>query len=143
MNQEEINRVNKLVEYWGNQKVKLNPGISIDNLKKLESELEFSFEDSFCYYLSKVNGFINCDVDKEMFSFWSDVRMKEENTDNSHPKEVIWFSDYSINLCSFGFHKVNRKVYIHYQTIAGIECVANSFEDFINVYLKDPVLLLR
>ena len=81
--------------------------------------------------------------DEDWFSFWAQNRMREENEDGSHPKDVIWFSDHSINLCSFGFHKTDGKVYTHYQTIEGIECVANSFSEFIDLYLKDPYLLLR
>lgn len=141
--EEFTDKLNKLISLWTTQGVKLNSGISIDNLKKLETDFTFSFEEDFHIYLTKVNGFVDFDSDEAWFSFWSQSRMTEENQDGSHPQDVIWFSDHSINLCSFGFHKTDRKVYTHYQSIGGIECIANSFSEFIDSYLKDPYLLLR
>ena len=141
--EEFTDKLNKLIQLWTKQGVKLNPGISIDNFKKLETDFTVSFEEDFHTYLTKVNGFVDFDSDEAWFSFWSQTRMREENEDGSHPIDVIWFSDYSINLCSFGFHKTDKKVYTHYQTIEGIECVANSFSEFIDIYLQDPNLLLR
>lgn len=132
------NKLNKLILLWTRQGVELNSGISTDNLKKLEADFSFSFEEDFHNYLKKINGFVDFDSDEAWFSFWSQNRMEEENKDCSHPKEVIWFSDYSINLCSFGFHKMDKRVYTHYQTIEGIECVANSFSEFVDIYLEDP-----
>lgn len=133
----------KLIPLWAEQGVQLNTGISINDLKQLEIDFAFSFDEDFHAYLKNVNGFMDFDSDEAWFSFWSQNRMQEENSDDSHPKNVIWFADYSINLCSFGFHKVDRKVYTHYQTIEGIECVASSFSEFIEMYMQDPNLLLR
>lgn len=141
--QEFTNKPNKLILHWTKQGIKLKSGISIDNIKKLEADFEFSFEEDFYTYLTKADGFVDFDSDEAWFSFWSQNRMRKENEDGSHPNDVIWFSDHAINLCSFGFHKTDRKVYTHYQTIEGIECVANSFSDFIDLYLEDPYLLLQ
>lgn len=136
-------KLNRLISLWTKQGINLNPSISIAYIRNLEIELAFSFEEDFLTYLTKVNGFVDFDLDESWFSFWSHNRVREENKDGTHPKGVIWFSDYSINLCSFGFHKTDKKVYTHYQTIEGIECVANSFSEFIDAYLQDPNLLLR
>ncbi|MEI9943262.1 MAG: hypothetical protein WDN26_03500 [Chitinophagaceae bacterium] len=141
--EEFTDKLNKLIPHWTKQGVQLNTGISIDNLKQLEIDFSFSFDEDFYTYLTKVNGFEDFDSDEAWFSFWSQNRIQEENGDASHPKEVIWFADYSINLCSFGFHKTDKKVYTHYQTIEGIECVTSSFSEFIDIYLQDPNLLLR
>lgn len=127
---------------WTNQ-VKINSGISIDRFKKMEADFNFSFEESFYIYLTKINGFAEYDSDEEFFSFWPDTRIKEENEDGSHPKDVIWFCDHMINLCSFGFHKTDKKIYTHYQHNESIECVADTFYEFIELYNKDPFLLLR
>lgn len=136
-------KLNKLIPLWTRQGVNLNTGISIENLKKLEADFVFSFEEDFNTYMTKMNGFADFDSDEAWFSFWSQNRMREENEDGSHPKDVIWFSDYLINICSFGFHKTDKKIYAHHQTIEGIEHVANSFSEFIDIYLQDPNLLLR
>jgi len=123
--------------------IKLNPGVSIKNIEALELHFGFQFDKDFKIYLEKVNGFDDLDSDDSWFSFWSENRMREENQDNTHPQDAIWFSDYFINLCFFGFHKTDRKVYTHYQALAVFECVADSFSEFIDLYLKDPNLLLR
>ena len=136
-------KLNKLISHWTAQKIQLNSGLTIDNIKTLESDLEFPFEEDFHTYLKKVGGFVDFGSDEAWFSFWSQNRMREENEEGSHPKDVIWFSDHSINLCSFGFHKTDRKVYTNYQTIGRMECVANSFMEFVDLYLENPYQLLR
>ena len=135
--------LNFLIQKWTNHGINLNKGISLDSFKKMESDLNFSFEESFHNYLTKHNGFEDFDSDEEWFSFWADSRIKVENEDESHPREVIWFCDHAINLCSFGFHKIDKKIYTHYQHIEGIECVSKDFEEFIEMFRKDPYLLLR
>jgi hypothetical protein len=135
--------LNFLVLKWTNQGVKLNEGISLDSYTKLETDFNYSFEKSFYNYFTKFNGFADFDSDEEWFSFWADTRIKEENEDGSHPKDVIWFCDHSINLCSFGFHKIDKKIYTHYQHNESIECVADTFYEFVEIYRKDPYLLLR
>jgi len=142
-NQEFKDKLNKLILHWRSQGIKLNTGISIDNIRNLEIDFGLQFEEAFSNYLTSVNGFVDFESDEAWFSFWSQARMREENEDGSHPKEIMWFSDHSINLCSFGFHKTDKKIYTHYQTIGGVEFIANSFTEFVDLYLEDAYLLLR
>jgi hypothetical protein len=138
-----IDDLNFLILKWTNQGVKLNAGISLDCFTKMETDFNFSFEESFYNYLTNFNGFADFNSDEEWFSFWGDSRIKLENEDGSHPSDVIWFCDHSINLCSFGFHKTDKKIYTHYQHRENIECVAKNFYEFVEIYRKDPYLLLR
>lgn len=136
-------KLNRLILLWTKQGVQWNRGMPMAEVEKLGTHFGFLFDKDFLAYLAEVNGFEDSEWDKACFSFWSLNRMYEENGDASHLKDVIWFADYMINLCSFGFHKVDGKVYTHYQAIDGIECVANSFSEFIDIYLQDPKLLFR
>lgn len=142
-NQNFIFKLDTLITHWTNEGIKMNSGISQNAIRVFENEFGICFEDTFNTYLTRSDGFVDFESDQEWFSFWSIDRMKKENTDNSHPQCVVWFSDYSINLCSFGFHKTDKKIYVHFQHIDGIECVANTFSEFIDVYLEDPIILLR
>ena len=141
MNQEFINKLNALIAYWTNEGIKLNTGIDDDLIKKLESDLGYCFDDNFKYYLQKVNGFADFESDESWFSFWSHTRIKDENS-STHPKEVIWFADHSLNLCSFGFHKTDRKIYTHFDKQDKIMFIVNSFNEFIDIYLDNPYLLV-
>lgn len=137
-----IDDLDFLIVKWKNQ-VEVNHGISFGDFKKLEDDFSFSFEEAFYTYLSRINGFKDYNSDKEWFSFWSDSRIKIENEEGLLPSSVIWFCDHMINLCCFGFHKVDKKIYINYQHTESTECVADTFYEFIELYRKDPVLLLR
>ena len=138
------NGLGELVMNWNRENIKLNSGISHDAIKQFQVEFDFSFEeDLFVEYLLKINGFVDFEWDKNLFSFWSIDRMREENIDRYHSSDAIWFCDHSINLCSFGFGKTDNKIYTEYQTIGAFQPVANSFKEFISLYLKDSYLLLR
>ncbi len=131
-------KINTLISYWATQDlINLNEGASDDSILELEKDVGFTFEEDFKTYLKTANGFQNFDSDDHWISFWSIDRIREELNDH-HPKELICFSDYSINLCSFGFHRKNKKVYIHYQTIEGFKFLADSFHEFIDLYLDNP-----
>lgn len=140
--QEFENTIVILIQHWTVQKIQLNQGLSIELVKKLERDFDFVFEDSFYTYLKKVDGFKKFESDEAWFSFWSSTRMKEEN-EGSHPRNVIWFLDHSLNLCCFGFHRENKNIYTRYENSDDLVFVADSFSEFINLYLKDPYLLLR
>ncbi len=139
MNQEFINKLDILISQWIKQ-VQVNPGIADDIIQKLESDIGFCFEEKFRYYLTKINGFKDLDSDESWFSFWSHTRIKDEN--GTHPKEVIWFADHSLSLCCFGFHKTDKKIYTHFDKQDEIILIANSFNEFIDIYLDNPYRLV-
>jgi hypothetical protein len=95
-------------------------------------------------YLKEINGFVDSGYsDNEWFCFWAHDQIKEQNTNGYHPKDVIWFADHSLNLCVFGFHRLDKKIYTHYEKTDRLIFIANSFTEFIDVYLEDAFLLLR
>lgn len=136
------NKIDELIAVWTNAGIQINKGITADEIASCEKALNFTFDEDFWLYLTKLNGFEDFDSDKAWFSFWSVDRIRKEYGD-CHPLELVCFADHSINLCSYGFHKTDKKVYIHFQTIEGIEVVADTFTEFINTYSVDPYNLLR
>jgi hypothetical protein len=142
MNLEFINKLDTLVVQCINDGIQLNSGISADLITQLEADFEFLFDINFKYYLQKINGFKDFDADDTMFTFWSYQRIIEENENGSHPAQVIWFADHSMNLCTFGFHKTDKKVYTHFDKRKEIIFIADSFSSFLDIYLDDPYRLV-
>lgn len=142
MNLEFTNKLDLVMAYWAKEGIQMSNGIDDSLIKKLEADLGFCFDDNFKYYLKKVNGFIDFDWDSAMFTFWSDTRIKEENENGRHPKQVVWFADHSLNLCAFGLHKMDRKIYTHFDHQEKIMFIADSFSDFLGIYLDEPFRLV-
>lgn len=132
-----------LIAYWTKEGPEIKPGLLHEDIKQLEADLSFHFEPGFNQYLQRANGFADFDSDKEWFCFWEQKRIIEENNNSRHPKEVVWFADHSLNLCCFGFHRVDKKVYTHYDHRNELMHIADSFIEFVNLYLQDPYQLLR
>ena len=123
---------------WRIQGVVCNPGASPEAVRALEQLFGQPFEPAFTAYLYQANGFAGGDWDQDLFSFWSTERIVEEVA--SQPPALLCFADYCINLGSFGFLRDGNdpKIYLHYQTAAYFEAVADSFHDFLIRYLQDP-----
>jgi hypothetical protein len=136
------NKLDILRAFWTKQNVHFNSGISQSFIDNFQNDFGFKFENNFLIYLTEINGFIDYGSDVAWFCFWDLDRMKIENSDASHPKELIWFSDHSINLCSFGFNKNDKKVYTHFDRSNDIIYIANNFSEFVDIYLDDPYKLI-
>ena len=135
--------LDQVITSWETQGVACNPGVSDANLFAFEQAMAFSCDPVFAAYLRRVNGFTDFDWDEVLFSFWSTERIAQEATDG-HPAELLCFADHCINLGSFGFRRRNdSKIYLHYQHQEGFEAVADSFHDFLKIYLLDPFALLK
>jgi hypothetical protein len=135
--------LDQVITSWKTHGVACNPGVSDTILLGFEQALAFSCDPAFAAYLRQVNGFTDFDWDEAMFSFWSTERIAQEAA-HGHPAELLCFADHCINLGSFGFRRRNDpKIYLHYQHQEGIEAVADSFHDFLKIYLLDPFSLLK
>jgi hypothetical protein len=141
MHQDFSSSLNELLLFWKREKLALNPGISQGDLQVFEHALNFSFDEDFKRYMLQSNGLVDFEWDNNMFSFWSAKRIAQEAHDH-HPPELICIADYCINLCSFGYHRHKTGIYIHYQTISGLVLVANSFTEFLKIYLANSDDLL-
>ena len=136
-------KITALRTFWDKTGINLNAGISELLIDNFQNEICFTFEENFYIYLKEINGFIDFDSDNAWICFWDLQRIRIENSDESHPKDLVWFSDHSINLCSFGFHKIGKKIYTHFQHSEEIIFIANDFNEFIDMYLDDPLGLIK
>jgi hypothetical protein len=133
--------LSEVISFWQKEGVRVNAGLTGLQIEALEQSLSVLFKPDFKEYLSAVNGFEDFDSDNALFSFWSADRMREE-LGTYHPEELVCFADHCINLCSFGYHREKEGIYIHYQHMEGLSLVANSFTEFIRIYLVDSMDLL-
>ena len=136
-------KLQTLKAFWEKERVKLNSGASKTSIENFQEEFGFLFECNFIKYLNEIGGFFDDRSDDAWFCFWNLNRMRDENKDNSHPKELIWFSDHSINLCCFGFHKDDQKIYTHFSRSKEIIFIANDFSEFVELYLENPYQLIK
>jgi hypothetical protein len=133
--------LSEVISLWQKEGIQLNAGLTSQQIEVLEQSLSLPFKPDFKEYLKTANGFEDFDWDNAMFSFWSADRILEE-LGNCHPEELVCFADHCINLCSFGHHREKEGIYIHYQHTEGLFLVANSFTEFIRLYLVNPMDLL-
>lgn len=132
-----------LIQFWLNQNIKLNVGNDIIDIEIIEKEFTYLFDDDFKTYLLKLDGFVENEWDFEMISFWSVEKMRSENLDNYHPSSLLCFADYSINVCSFGFNKMDRKIYTHFQGSNELIFIADSFSEFVDIYINNSLDLIK
>jgi len=134
-------KLKKLALQWKREPVKLNKGVSAQDIHRLETKVNFKFEEDFRAYLLEYNGFWDFDSDNEFFSFWSIERIEVEL--NDHPSNLMCFSDYCINLCSYGINLNDGKIYSHFQHQNKLHFISNTFSEFVDLYLFDSDELVK
>ena len=130
-----------LITFWKKIGVKVNHGLSELEILESESKLNFEFPEDFRRYLEKVNGLEDFEWDGEMISFWSAQRMENEFPDQ--PATMVCFADYLINSHTFGFDRETKKIYVSYWGVNLIEPFADSFTEFVDIYLNEREKLLQ
>jgi hypothetical protein len=121
--------ITEIIETWRNSKIKLNEGVELTEIYKLEKQLEYKFPEAFKQFYTKINGFKDSDWNEHMFSIFPLKRIKSE-CEMSKNKDFIPFCDYLINSHQIGFCKKKEGVYINYENILGgfNDKVADNFE---------------
>lgn len=92
----------KLNILWNDESIMLNTGLTEDQINSFEKEIDYSLNNDYKEFLKCWKVYEDFDIDKNMLSFWSIKKIKEETP--HHPSNIRWFSDYFINLCNFGFN---------------------------------------
>jgi hypothetical protein len=130
-------RFEELIAYWKRLGLKTNGGADLDAIQALEDHVNFRFPTDFKAYLLQVNGMVDFEWDKEMISFWSIDRMRREF--DEVPSTPVCFADFLISSHAYGFYPNEEKVYTNY----GPDSIANSFTEFIDLYLNDGSKLFK
>jgi hypothetical protein len=125
------------IRQWKTENIKLNPGISGEELTDAEKTLGFIFPDQFKQLYLKVNGFYNNDWRTNMFSLWPVGRIIEEYN-SATDKNFVGFSDYLINSHLIGFVRGKPGIYKYHDNP---ELITDTFEKGIHLINIDSELI--
>lgn len=131
-------RLNKIKEEWTNENIKLNPPSTSESIKATEEIIDFLFPDDFKEFYLQMDGFVDWDWTKNMFSIWPLARILEEYH-NESDKNFIAFADYLINAIQFGFVKGKDGVFKNTGEIP--ELIADTFSEAIALIHFDADIL--
>jgi len=94
----------KIIAIWTIDKIKLSPPATIDKINATEESLIFQFPSDFKELYLKLDGFVDWDWTKNMFSIWPLERIVEEY--NREPdKTFIVFCGLSNKCTSYWFRE--------------------------------------
>ena len=110
-------KVTALRTFWDKTGINLNAGISELLIDNFQNEICFTFEENFYIYLKEINGFIDFDSDNAWICFWDLQRIRIENSDESHPKDLVWFSTIRLIYAHLVFIRLTKKFILIFNTV--------------------------
>ncbi|WP_431241568.1 SMI1/KNR4 family protein [Flavobacterium sp. P21] len=119
---------NYTISIWNEAGIKLQSGASEELILEFEKKLNFKFPKDFRSFYLKVNGFVDFEWNKNMFSLWSLERIYEEYKFDQN-LDYIAFCDYLINSHSMGYMKSRNGIFMNTTN----EKVCETFEEFIDL----------
>ncbi len=131
------NWIDQAISFWQEKGIKLNTGLSKNEIAEFEKLLNYSFPQEFIELYQKVNGFEDFGWNNEMFSLWSLDRVLKEYQE-SNVENYIGFSDYLINSHQLGFLKEDNRIYKNYDFSNPI---ADNFKEVIALINSNSVLI--
>ncbi|GEN72938.1 SMI1/KNR4 family protein [Chryseobacterium lathyri] len=130
--------IDKIKDAWTSENIKLNPPATPESIKATEEMINFQFPDDCKEFYLKLDGFVDWDWTKNMFSIWPLARILE-NYHNESDKSFIVFADYLINSHHIGFVKGKSGVF---KNIAETpEHIADTFSEAIFLIHSDADIL--
>lgn len=131
-------RIDKIKVTWTNENIKLNPPSTPESIKATEEIIGFQLPDDFKEFYLQLDGFVDWDWTKNMFSIWPLAKILEEYH-NESDKSFIVFADYLINSIQFGFLK--RKHGVFKYSGESYEWIADTFSETIFLISSDADIL--
>ncbi|MDN3691302.1 SMI1/KNR4 family protein [Chryseobacterium tructae] len=133
-----IIKIEKIKETWANQNIKLSPPATEESIKATEEMINFPFPDDFKEFYLQLDGFLDWDWTRNMFSIWPLARIQEEYH-NQTDKNFIVFADYLINSIQMGFMKGKKGVFKNYDETP--EWIADTFSEALFLIDSDADIL--
>lgn len=132
-----VKNVKTAEQIWKNEGLKLAEPLPKNEVAKSFANLGVLLSKEVVEVYSNLGGMIDESMDSVCFSFWTVERILKENKTNS---ELTFFADGLINAHWFGFKFENENISsIHiYWEENQIEKVADSFDEFFEIYLTSP-----
>lgn len=137
MLQENLERVNQL---WKRECLKLAEPLSEGEIINIFAELRIPISSDVIKVYSNLGGFDEDDMDSECLTFWTVKKIRHENKANS---EHVYFADFLIDSHQYAFKYKNADVssiHVHYSENERYK-IADSFDDFFELYLENPAKL--
>lgn len=131
-------RIDKIKETWTSENIKLSPPATPELIQKTEEIIEFQFPNDFKEFYLQLDGFVDWDWTKNMFSIWPLARIQEEYH-HENDKSFIVFADYLINAIQFGFVKGKHGVFKNSSETH--EWIADTFSEAIFLISSDADIL--
>ena len=136
-----IQSLNALLTRWANEDVGPLPGENADAVEATFNGLDSVATTDVIHLYAAIGGMEK--MDKEYWRHWPLSEIASENTTQS-PFGVL-FADYMISSWCYRLKATTTEtsaVYIDFFNGKEPSLIANSLEDFFNVYLEDPDLVL-
>jgi hypothetical protein len=118
------------------QKIELNPGVTVAQLIEVEDQLDFKFSDSFKNFYLSYNGFKEDVMDQSFLYLWP-IQKVLLNFDNEN--EFIGFCDFMVNSHSIGFLKTRQGIFKSY---AQVKPICQTFDEFLFLWSNDDPELI-
>ncbi|WP_160136057.1 SMI1/KNR4 family protein [Chryseobacterium sp. c4a] len=133
-----IIKIEKLKETWASENIKLSPPATEESIKVTEEIIQFQFPDDFKEFYLQMDGFMDWDWTKNMFSIWPLARIQEEYH-NETDKSFIIFADYLINSHHIGFLKGEKGIFKNCGETP--ELIADTFSEALFLIDSDADIL--
>lgn len=132
-----LENLKKVNELWKKEGLNLVKPFLPFQVTRAFEQLSVSISKEVIDVYSNLGGIEDWGCDSICFSFWTIERILEENEPNS---KLIFFADFLINSHLYGFKFEDENVSsIHiYNGDKDIEKVADSFNEFFEIYLNEP-----
>ena len=134
------NWISEVLAQWKEEGIEINQGASFADIERAEDLIGYRFPNDFRELYSVVNGFVDFEARGFYLSLWSLNRIVD---DYDKDKEFIIFSDHSLSVCQYGFHRSKAgifKTYTHHQQ-GPTEHIAESFRQAVELINRDSELL--
>jgi SMI1 / KNR4 family (SUKH-1) len=129
--------IETIVNQWIEEKIKLNLGVSIEQIEEAEKKIGFVFPAAFKTFYLRVNGFSNSDWNPNAFSVWSLEQIIEEYHVFPEP-DFVAFCDFLMKSHHIGFVKGKTGIFKYYNAF---EAIAETFEEGLMLINTDSELI--
>lgn len=126
----------KIKEKWKLDGLKLKNPFSKEELIKRFAKVGITLSQDVIDFYSSIDGFDENEMDSECLTFWTIEKILKENETDS---KEIYFADFLIDSHQYFFKYKNAEyseVFIRYSETDKHK-IADSFDDFFELYLKD------
>lgn len=127
-----------IIDLWTKEGIKLGPPATIDSILATEDLIRFQFPEDFKEFYLTMDGFIDWDCTKNMFSIWPLARILKKYHDEADNNFIV-FSDYLINAHHIGFVKGKKGVFKNSGPTP--ELIADTFSEAIFLIYSDAAIV--